>query len=328
MITVKTENLIIRYLSEDIDRKGMLALLRWIAEDKENEDYFLEQCRIRQGTCTEGLEAFDAGQAWQKMRARIRARRRTRRVAGAVLAAAAAFACAFVVSKISYNSAYKTIESSFADIVVEAPQGSRTMITLPDGSGVWLNAGSRISYTQGFGVTERSVTLGGEAYFEVKKNEALPFSVKSGNLEVVVLGTKFNFRDYADDDTAEVSLTEGRVSLSSGAGNCGRHILAPGDRAVIDKCSGVVAIDAGAAEGASDWTDGTIVFENTSLKEIARTLERCFGIPVKVRDAQLGDIRFSGEFSMDRQSLHEVLEALSGTYRIKYRAEENGIEIY
>lgn len=98
---------------------------------------------------------------------------------------------------------------------MEAPLGSRTKLTLPDGTLVWLNAGSRITYSQGFGVGNRKIELIGEGYFEVKRNEEVPFLVKTNSLLVKVLGTKFNFRDYPDDAEAIVSLSEGKVALNN-----------------------------------------------------------------------------------------------------------------
>ena len=112
-------------------------------------------------------------------------------------------------SYLFYNIGQRNMEQAFAMIKVEAPQGSTTKMTLPDGTEVWLNAGSRMEYSQGFGVRDRRVKLSGEGYFEVHHNTAMPFIVNSSSLNVQVLGTKFDFRDYPSDHSAMVSLDEG-----------------------------------------------------------------------------------------------------------------------
>ena len=79
-------------------------------------------------------------------------------------------------------------------------------VMLPDGTAVWLNAGSQLSYSQGFGITDRNVRINGEGYFEVGKGSDMPMSVCSSNMCVRDIGTKFNFRDYPEEPTAEVTL--------------------------------------------------------------------------------------------------------------------------
>ena len=124
---------------------------------------------------------------------------------------AAIIAVILAVGCFSYWQGGVNVKDTFADISVEAPLGSRTKLYLPDGTLVWLNAGSRMTYSQGFGVDNRKVELEGEGYFEVQRNEKLPFFVKTKDLQLQVLGTKFNFRDYPEDHEVVVSLLEGKV---------------------------------------------------------------------------------------------------------------------
>lgn len=113
--------------------------------------------------------------------------------------------------------------------------GARTKMHLPDGTAVWLNAGSKLSYSQGFGIDNRDVRLEGESYFEVSRNENLPFCVKTKEVKVRVLGTKFNFRNYQDDNEAVVNLLEGKVSLMNGLRKMSEQYLAPGECMTLDK---------------------------------------------------------------------------------------------
>ena len=128
---------------------------------------------------------------------------------------AAIIAVILAVGCFSYWQGGVNVKDTFADISVEAPLGSRTKLYLPDGTLVWLNAGSRMTYSQGFGVDNRMIELEGEGYFEVRRNEKLPFFVKTKDLQLQVLGTKFNFRDYPEDHEVVVSLLEGKVELNN-----------------------------------------------------------------------------------------------------------------
>lgn len=121
----------------------------------------------------------------------------------------------FFCGTIAFQSGKRVLQNQLTQITVEAPYGSKTKLYLPDGTLVWLNAGSKMSYAQDFGINERSLNLSGEAYFEVTRNEEIPFKVHTEELDVKVLGTKFNFRNYKDDLEAKVCLLEGKVALNT-----------------------------------------------------------------------------------------------------------------
>ena len=129
--------------------------------------------------------------------------------------AAVAIVLLGLITVTAYWQGSRQIQSNFSDIVVEAPLGSKTKLTLPDGSTVWLNAGSKMVYSQGFGVSDRRLAFQGEGYFEVEKNDEMPFLVQTHDVNVTVVGTKFNFRNYPEDEEAVVELLEGRVALEN-----------------------------------------------------------------------------------------------------------------
>ena len=119
---------------------------------------------------------------------------------------------------------------------IKVPAGSRTNIVLPDGTEVSLNAGSVLRYCRGFGIRERDVTLDGEGYFKVAKNEKIPFFVNTNGVQVKVVGTVFNVRAYDDDNYVMVSLLEGRVNLATLSGSVMK--LFPSEQAFYDKNTG------------------------------------------------------------------------------------------
>ncbi len=242
-------------------------------------------------------------------------------------AAIAIMVCA--CSYLSYQLGQHKIADTFAQIVTEAPEGSTSKVILPDGTAVWLNAGSRIAYSQGFGVKDRLLSLTGEGYFEVYKNREMPFIVQSGNLMVRVTGTKFDFRDYPSDPTATVSLDEGSVTLApTGKEQEGVYRLKPNQRVVLDKRSGNLSLEDYTATSARLWTDGTIMLNGRRLADIAADLERTYAAHISISSTALANTRFYGVFHRKDQSLQQILNVLAGTGRIRYNIQGNRVTIY
>ncbi len=232
------------------------------------------------------------------------------------------------VGYFSFKSGRDNIEASLGEIVVEAPQGSRSQMTLPDGTKVWLNAGSRISYSQGFGIVNRLVMLIGEGYFEVARNEQLPFCVESDNLQVKVLGTKFNFRDYPTDAEATVALMEGKVQLENLLKQGSPIVIKPNERAVLNKHFGGIIVKEYETDNSREWVKGNLLYDGESLKEIVNDLTRNYNVKIDVADIKLYRHHFYGEFIRQEQPLKEVLDALAGTGKIKYRMKNDTVIIY
>lgn len=241
---------------------------------------------------------------------------------------AAVVAAIVAVGFFSYKGGQSQIESAMGDIVIEAPQGSRTQMMLPDGTKVWLNAGSKISYSQGFSLVNRLVKLVGEGYFEVARNEQLPFSVASDNVAVKVLGTKFNFRDYPTDAEATVSLKEGSVAMNSPMHPADEQLLKPGQRATVDKQTGKIRVEEYEVANATRWTSGQLIFDGEPLQEIVKTLERSYNVKITIADSSLLTLRFHGDFMRQEQTISEVLDALTATGKIRYKREEKNITLY
>ncbi len=241
---------------------------------------------------------------------------------------AAAAAAVVAVGYFSFKGGQSDVTSTFGDIVVEAPQGSRTQMTLPDGTKVWLNAGSKISYSQGFSSINRSVMLSGEGYFEVAHNERLPFSVESKEVRVSVLGTKFNFRDYPSDADAIVSLAEGRVALDMVHSKGETVYLKPDQRAVVEKKTGRINVENYEVAHTVKWTRGYLIFNGESLADIAKDLERSYNVEVTIKNRALLDLHFYGSFVRQEQSIGEVLDVLSATHKIKYKIEGHHVTLY
>lgn len=329
------DELIANYLTEDLDKNALDELKTWIAASAENQQYFIRQREIWfSAVSREAASVYDKDKAFENFRNRVESQKEIQSTSrrGFSLSAlwryAAVVAIIIAVGCISYWQGEVNVKDTFADISVEAPLGSKTKLYLPDGTLVWLNAGSRMTYSQGFGVDNRKVELEGEGYFEVKRNEKIPFFVKTKDLQLQVLGTKFNFRDYPEDHEVDVSLLEGKVGLNNLLREEKEAVLSPDERAVLNKANGLLTVESVTASNASQWTDGYLFFDEELLPDIAKELERSYNVKIHIANDSLKTFRFYGNFVRREQNIQEVLEALASTEKMQYKIEERNITIY
>lgn len=209
------------------------------------------------------------------------------------------------------------------------PYGSRSVITLADGSKVWLNAGSRLIYPSEFVDKRREVFLVGEAFFDIAKDESQPFYVKTTDVEIKVLGTQFNVSAYPEDYSVQTALAEGRVELSRvNAGFLEKKIqLSPGEMAYFNKKSRETIIYKVDLEYYTLWTDGLFSFSNTDLNRIIRKLERFYNIHFQFDDPLKGSIQISGKLDVTKEK-DEVFEYLSNLTGLDFiKLNENNYAI-
>lgn len=271
---------------------------------------------------------YDIDRAFNRFRERTQTKRTKRFRLPAFWYRVAVVLLLLLVSFASYWQGGMQMESRFADMVVEAPLGSKTKLVLPDGTVVWLNAGSKITYSQGFGVNDRHLRFQGEAYFEVKKNKNLPFNVETDDLNVTVLGTKFNFRDYPEDTEAVVDLLEGRLSLENYLKEMEMQYLAPAEKMVLNKSTGEMSISVSKTERVKAWTHDQLFFDEDLLSDIAKELGRSYGVPIHIVDDTLKNMRFYGNFDRRELTLQGVLDLMVTTGRLNYRLEKDTILLY
>jgi ferric-dicitrate binding protein FerR (iron transport regulator) len=202
------------------------------------------------------------------------------------------------------------------------PVGGQYQLTLPDGTKVWLNAASSITYPSAFAGANRNVSITGEAYFEVAKDIARPFIVNVNNeSEIKVLGTHFNVNAYTDETAARTTLLEGSVNVSViGPSLTGikSAILKPGEQAVVADNSPLTIDHSPDVEQAVAWKNGRFNFNGADLHTVMRQLTRWYGINVKY-EGNVTDEIFQGELTRDLK-LSQVLRIL-GKMEIKFRIE-------
>ena len=196
------------------------------------------------------------------------------------------------------------------------PYGSRSTIMLSDGTKVWLNAGSRLIYPSRFVDKTREVFLIGEAYFDVSRNERQPFVVKTTDMQLEVLGTRFNVIAYPEDFAVQAILAEGSVEIKSAM--AGRKekgtMLEPGYLAYFNKKTMEIRTQRVNTDEYILWTEGLFSFTNTDFNRITKKLERYYNIQFQFDDPFKGGIQVSGKLDVtkDRAEVFKYLERLTG----------------
>lgn len=206
---------------------------------------------------------------------------------------------------------------------VSTPPGSKsTRLVLPDSSVVWLNAGSKLSYDEHFGKSNRNTRLVGEGYFEVKKS-TVPFIIHTNEIQIKVLGTAFNVRSYENEKT-ETSLIRGKIEITMNKRPGEKIILRPNEKLVIapesktnkalaEKNEPVVVLtgltraeDRTIVE--TSWKDNRLVFQDESFADLARQLERWYNVQIDIRDEVIARSRLTGAF--ETETILQALTAL------------------
>ncbi|WP_099292323.1 FecR domain-containing protein [Butyricimonas sp.] len=223
--------------------------------------------------------------------------------------------------EIFYNTEIKTTEIVYNEL--EVPRGGECIITLDDGTKVWVNAETKLKYPVSFAGEQREVILEGEAFFEVAKDKK-PFIVKTSFGDVRVLGTAFGINAYVDQPEGYTTLVRGKVSVTAGAGE--PLVIQPGEQVVSSKDGKTRKQEVNVDEFVG-WKDGIYVFRDKKLVDIMNTLERWYNISVLFEDKSLKSLLFTGNLKR-YDDINVFFDALSRTGDLKYRVERNHVILY
>lgn len=223
----------------------------------------------------------------------------------AVLVVALVISNIFFLSKPQQNNLVAQFQT------ITTPMGAKSKIVLPDSSIVWLNSGSTLSYPQQF-VENRPVTLVGEAYFEVSKNEK-PFVVSTNYGDVKVKGTSFNVKAYTDDNAFETTLEEGVVAFK--VKNIENEVtLQPGEQ--IEKTATGFNVKQVETQYYTSWKDGKLLFNKEPFPDFIKKLERWYNVKIEYSDPELDKLWYTGTIEME--TISEVMEMISKAAPVKY----------
>ena len=229
----------------------------------------------------------------------------------------------YTVAEVNSKSG-QSVRSAFNTI--ETPKGGMWQVKLPDGSSVWLNAASSLTYPISFNDGQkRIVELKGEAYFEVAKDDLHPFVVKTTRQEVEVLGTHFNINAYADENTVKTTLLEGSVRVKANQQNLEAETLKPGQQTVLSADAfSVKNVD---VEEAIAWKNGYFMFGNEKQESIMRKIARWYNVRVEYADAAAKEVTYYGSISRF-ENVSKVLRKFEQTGEVKFEVEKDKIIVY
>ncbi|SDK64420.1 FecR family protein [Pedobacter sp. ok626] len=211
------------------------------------------------------------------------------------------------------TSAKSASSSSLNTITI--PRGGKYRVKLPDGTWVWLNSESTLTYPEAFSGATRLVELKGEAYFEVARNKEMPFIVKTSSINVEVLGTHFNVSAYAGNAATKTTLLEGAVKLRDGQDRA--VMLKPGEQGTaVSKGISVAKVK---VQEVVAWKDGYFVFRENTIQEIMEQVERWYDVDIEYR-GKINEHVFGGVYSKNKE-LSELLKGLELTGLVHFKIE-------
>jgi len=205
---------------------------------------------------------------------------------------------------------------------ITTPIGGQWQVILPEGTKVWLNSASSLTYPATLGKQkDRIVQLNGEAYFEVAKDKLHPFIVNTGKQEVKVFGTHFNINSYQDEPSLKTTLAEGAVSVSIIGGSS--KLLKPGQQAILK--DGTLSVENANIEEALAWKNGYFRFNDENIQSIMRKLSRWYNIDVQY-EGDISNDGLNGKISRFK-NISQVLKALEATKTVHFKVEGRRVTV-
>jgi len=321
------QNIVKKYLEGSATESEKTQLLNWLRE-KENRIVYrslkldwkrsLEKDQFSNG----GEESWNRLQAklWQKSYKRWQESRKM----NMFFRYAAIFFFALSIGSLIWFFAGKTPQPNEIFTSVMAEKGQISKVELPDGSMVWLNSGSKITYSNLFASDNRNVELSGEAYFDVVDNTEQPFQVKSNRLHVKVLGTKFNMAVYDWNESVEVVLEKGAVELLQPISQTSVYKMKPGERALLGKGEAGLNVSHVNTSRYTAWKEGMIHIYDQSMEELIKRLEMRYNQKFEISpDAK----EFKYTFTIKNERLDEIIDLMEKITPVKATQQDSVILI-
>ena len=316
-----------KYLNGSLSEKENLSVQIWIADHRDDEeviswiDGYFEKYREEAEYKKKEKAAF------KEIETRIgfRRNRKSARELRVAACAAALVLLPFMGYKVSQTRA---VNNQARWVEVNVPYGATQSLTLPDGTALELNSGTKLMYPSSFDGKYREIFVDGEILADVAKDPKHPFLMHSGASTVEVTGTKFDFKSYQRDNSVEVALLEGSVEYTWQDGdNCKNVNLSAGDMMRYDKAGAQASISAFNVDKFQSMESGhPLRFFNESLADIASALERTFNEKIVIADQELASMHFLA-FFLNNESLDEIFDALNTSGKMEITEQGNAIII-
>ena len=354
-LTISDEEKIalVNYLTGHFTSTDSAALKEWLEKNENNKILFDQFVSIWQTNSFKNISSqIQLEEAWNELNSRLKKNKNPLNISWIeLIRIAAVFVIALFIGALGYYLLSKNSSSTSGNQYVEyiSPLGSRSFVQLSDGSKVWLNSGSTLKYHRSYGINNRELLLSGEAFFEVEKNKNLPFIVKTSEINITALGTKFDVKAYSEEQTIETTLIEGSVSLESTTVNLNQNVvLKPNEKAVFTKKNQSIElisqqqnknkqtataitkpkleiIESIEPEPIISWKDKRWIISNEKLGDLAVKLERRYDVNFIFDNDLLKDYSFGG--TLEDESLEQVMKAIQFSSPIKYIIDDKTVYV-
>jgi ferric-dicitrate binding protein FerR (iron transport regulator) len=358
------ELMIVSFLAGSISEEDLQQLNRWINKSDENRKYFnsLKDSWIISGEKNSGM-IMSTEESWTRFKLKLNQgesgsgsgnlrkfnyRKYVKLAASWLLIFGSGSILTWWISR-------ERAETTPADKIIEisTPLGAQSMIKMPDSSLIWLNAGTRITYSQDYGVHTRTLNLNGEAYFDVAKDSLHPFVVNTEAIVVSALGTRFNIKAYPEDDAIYTTLEEGKIDIRilTAGYKKKRIVLESKDKFIYQKEAGRGGKSGKNAEETDNpprsvkvaqngiriltnvrteldtsWKDPRWIIDSEPLGSLALKLERRFNLKIKFADKQLMKYKFTG--TIENETINLILDALKLTAPLDYQIKKDTVTLF
>lgn len=332
------DTLIIDWLSGSIAEDDARALKTWLNESEKHQMYFNGMKELWDSSVVaDPVLTFNHERAYSLFIKRIRERTASVQAVGPErkkismwrrIASVAVVMIPLVVFSYYMSLYFKSQVEDTAPLLSElvCPRGSMTQMVLPDGTKVWLNSDSRLLYNDRFGKDNRELELQGEAFLDVTRNERLPLVVKVNDLDIKVLGTKFNVNAYSGEEEIKVSLLEGSVGMKVDGKN-DFTVLKPMETGIYQVASHQIEVKPGLDGSIIAWMENQLIFTGEPFDKIARILERRFNVTIRIHTDELKRRSFGGDFG-EGESIEKILKVMAVNGKFKYKIMNSTIDIY
>lgn len=355
------EELLVKFITGMADDSEQEMVLNWIKQSDENNRHFNGLKEIYEGAkLTQPETAYNVNTSFEKVKAQHYKnlanklqgydRENIRLFRLELMKYAALIAFLITLGVVGYRLTKNNPPGAEVLNTVEAPFGSRAKLTLADGTKVWLNAGSRLSYSSKFGQHNRKVLLTGEAFFDVVENKSQQFVVSTSHLDIKVFGTRFNIKAYNEEDIIQTTLVEGSVmieekGLMKAVGK--KTLLKPKETATYfiaaenrkKKLPEITESTSGESDKPkleidshvdpiiyTSWKDDKWLIEGESLASLSVKLERRYNVQITISSQTLQHYKFSG--TIKEETLEQVLNVIKLSAPISYKIESNHVELF
>ena len=357
------ESIIFRYLSGSASEEESGELFEWLKESRENRITYFTLKKIWLNTRADGCTNKYIEDSWDrlKLRTTLQSSKNVKdpglpRINIRKLAVAATILVLIGISSFLGIQLRNLSEYDQTLVEISAPLGSRTNVSLPDGTNVWLNAGSNLTYRSDFGRGNRNVSLSGEAYFDVSPDKGSVFTVNTRDVDISALGTQFNVKSYPEEEVTETTLVNGlvEVAITDPGIRAQPVLLKPNQRIIYSRDTRRILVNEEEKEVAEEteeivaedepelqvqprimiadvndvkeytsWKDGRLTFRSENLETLTPKLERFYNVKISFQDDSIKKLRYTG--TLEEVTIEEVMRAIASASKINFNIDKNNI---